>query len=364
MSVARLPDPAHDPAQTGGVVGVDLIETFCREYHTLNSISAARATEQRRNLRKFEVWIAKPILDADANDLRSFLTYLMDNGRGASTVAKWLHQIRPFFKWAWQAGLYDSERMMRMRDVKAPRHAKPLPRPYSRQELGRMWAQLDQRWPLIRPNRLNARLRGYESGRMKWRVLHRHAWRLQLEAVIAIALYGGLRRNEIFRLTLEEMHPDNDVIVAWSRKNKAGQSVSRAVPMFEPMSTAIGDWLDFRAWLKPDHDRPWLVLYKGRKLGVVEYVPQQPISHTRFSNLMNKLGPGEWTFHRFRHTCATELLRADMPLEKVQRILGHTDIHDTLLYTQLLDGDVIDAAAKAENKYVKALGRLRTDDRS
>lgn len=37
-------------------------------------------------------------------------------------------------------------------------------------------------------------------------------------------------------------------------------------------------------------------------------------------------------------TCATEVPRAGMPIEKVQRILGHSRIHQMLPYPELLEG--------------------------
>ena len=44
--------------------------------------------------------------------------------------------------------------------------------------------------------------------------------------------------------------------------------------------------------------------------------------------------------HRFRRTVATRLLYKGVPLEQVQRILGHTKIETTLIYTEVNQGDV------------------------
>lgn len=47
--------------------------------------------------------------------------------------------------------------------------------------------------------------------------------------------------------------------------------------------------------------------------------------------------------HMFRHTVATELIKADVSILKVQRILGHHDLRVTQLYTQLVVEDLRDA---------------------
>lgn len=46
------------------------------------------------------------------------------------------------------------------------------------------------------------------------------------------------------------------------------------------------------------------------------------------------------TPHIFRHTSATVAIRAGMPVEQVQRMLGHSSINTTMVYTDIDDSDV------------------------
>ena len=46
------------------------------------------------------------------------------------------------------------------------------------------------------------------------------------------------------------------------------------------------------------------------------------------------------TPHVFRHTIATVLLRNGMPVEQVQRFLGHANINTTMIYAEVRDDDV------------------------
>jgi integrase/recombinase XerD len=55
-------------------------------------------------------------------------------------------------------------------------------------------------------------------------------------------------------------------------------------------------------------------------------------SHRQFSV---KITP-----HVFRHTIATVLLRNGMPVEQVQRFLGHANINTTMIYAEVKDDDV------------------------
>ena len=44
--------------------------------------------------------------------------------------------------------------------------------------------------------------------------------------------------------------------------------------------------------------------------------------------------------HRFRRTCATTALSRGMPIEQVQKMLGHEEINTTLTYISITDSTV------------------------
>lgn len=51
-----------------------------------------------------------------------------------------------------------------------------------------------------------------------------------------------------------------------------------------------------------------------------------------FFEKVNKKLPFRITPHMLRHTYATELLRQDVHLYKISKILGHTDLKTTQVY--------------------------------
>jgi len=327
----------------------DLLDRFCDEYHAYNGISRARRAVQRRALQLLQAHAGGDLTAVTGAELTAYLAQQITDGLAPTTVRKTLGAVRPFFHWAWRNGLIDAEQRMQIMDVKPPRGSRNgIPRPYSYAELRTFWADLDEQHPRAEEKYV----RRWRNGSSQWKRVQSHAQRLQLEAIVSLCLYGGLRRDEILRLEFQEMHPENDAVVARARKNKDGVWVARSVPMFEPMQEAIAAWYEFRGWMEPDHDRPWLSLWRNYRL--------QPVTERSFRLLLTRLGRG-WEFHRFRHTAATELLRARMPIEKVQLIMGHATVQQTLAYTQLLKADVMEAARIAERRYVQNIERTKKE---
>lgn len=338
----------------------DLIDRFCAEYGVYNSLTEDRIVNVAAQLRSLRDFAGVELVDLEAHQLRAYLTSRLESGRAATTVTKNLRQITPFYKWLWEQKLIDAERLMEFREIKPPRGGaySGVPNPYKRKEIQRLWAELAERYPLGDSGQTQDLYARWLRGTTSWtKRVRLHHGRLQTEAIVALALYGGLRCGEIARLDLEEMHFDNSAVIAWSRKNQLAEWRPRPVPMWTPMRDAIQAWFEARAILLERqglvHERPWVSLYsryRGKPWG------------GQFDQLLDPIGDGHWSFHRLRHTAATEMLRSGMQLQEVQRILGHATMQQTLGYAQLVQGDILDAAERAEARYVGALRRRDEDD--
>lgn len=332
----------------------DLVARFEREHLQYHRVSKTRAREVVGHLRALEVLAGVPAQDAPVDALRAYITGLSAD-RAGSTVAKIIGQIRPFYQWAWEHSLIDAQRLMEIKTVKPPRGARGggVPRPYSRDEIRKLWADWDRDYalPKTQPDIERALwfVQRWENGTSRWPKVRPLAWRFQSRAIISLAMSGGLRRDEIYRLSVNDMHYESAyVVVTGARKNAAAEPVKRIVPWTTPeMREAIRDWLDLRDRIVPGHDFPWLSMASTPHI-------RTRLPHRTYEMLMTTLGRG-WEFHRLRHTAATEMLRAGYPLETVQKVMGHSRLEQTLAYAQLLTDDVIRVAGKCEMQLSTAL---------
>lgn len=350
----------------------DVLARFEREYLEFHDISKTRGREVLRHLAALEQRAGVPLVEAPASALRTYMAELAAD-RKPTTMGKILGQIRPFFQWAWEAGLIDAQRLMEVRHVRPPRGAGGVsaPRPYKREEVKLLWRDWSLEYPLpsfrvrrdpevkaveATPEEVMERALWYvtrwENGTSPWKRVKPLAWRLQSRAIIVLALSGGLRRDEIHRLTVPQMHYDNAYIaVTGARKNPQAEAKTRAVPWTTPeMHDAVRDWLDLRARIVPGHDAAWLSLFSIKHI-------RTPLPFDTFEMLLTRMGRG-WEFHRLRHTAATEMLRSGYPLETVKEVMGHTRIQQTLAYTQLLTEDVVKVAARCSMQLSTALSAL------
>jgi len=331
----------------------ELLDAFGREHEDYHAISRDRRVRRRRILN--EAAGGRPFADVTADDLRAHLGELIDQGYAPTSIESRLKVMRPFLEWLWRKGLIDAERLMDFKTVKAPRGSKKkdVPRPYTRAEIKAMWERVEQRyeWNETTLGRFRA------GGILRWRKVSRMMQRSQTTAVLSLALFGGLRRDEIFRLSLEDMDPENAyLVVQGARKNEAAEIVPRVVPWQSHMRGAVHNWLAMREevlrWavkrgdLTEPHDAPWLSLSWEQHY-------YKPINAAAFQRMPWYVGV---ELHRLRHTAATEMLRARMDITHVQRILGHSRIQQTLGYAAIIESDLVSAAARTDEARGAALG--------
>ena len=342
----------------------DVIAEFCADYHAFHNIGAQRRHEQMRILRAFEATLGGDVQDAGGDAIDAYLRTLVARNFEPTTVRWHLNAIRPLFKWMWRQKLITGDRLMEVEDVAAPRGGrKDDPNPYTRKEIQRFWRDLDDAYPWCACGKCKAGeridcaeryLRRWRSGSSKWKRVQAYAMRCQIEAIVALPLMGGLRREEVFRAGLHDIDPENAyIVVRGAAKNADGQQRDRIVPWQGGQSQRIiiQRWLDLRAELAPDHDSVWLSLWHQHRL--------KPLRWGKFEMLMRNVGRG-YEFHRLRHTFATEALRAGMELEKLSKVLGHSSLQQTLGYAKLIDGDLVKAAERVEADFSRAVGQRPT----
>lgn len=326
---------------------MDVLDRFKREYQAVHNISAQRRKDQTKELEAFAEFSEKPIEQCVADDFSRYLGHLSEKKLHVNTVAKKANMIRPFFRWAFQVGLISADTFLRVKEVPNPNGSRKRgkPRPYNSNELRQLWRDLDTNFPEVDPKFW----RRWRKGTSRYPRVFPHVFRIMVTAIIRLALDCGLRREEIFNLTIDDVHPDNAGVAV--REGKGGEP--RQVPYTDEAREAIREWLRVRKLLKPKHRELWLSVMANQPGGFKKV--SRPASFESFESFIRKVGPYE--LHRLRHTCATNWLRAGMELPIVQKLLGHKHIQQTLVYTQLLDDDVQAAVERNQERFEGQSGR-------
>lgn len=346
-----------------GPVNEELFARYAVEWHEYHGINPRRRTQQLWTLRKFAIRLGtdRSMLDVTSADVRDWLEMKRAGGFAPATIRLHINYFRPFFTWMHQVGLVDDERLRDIRTLRPPKGTptNAVPRPYTKRERERFWRDFDKTYPWMRYGKRNTSDRGaffldrYLRGISRWPRCRHYCMRLQAEAIVMLAMHAGLRRVEIYRLTLDQLDPANEYIVVPGAKGPDGQPILRAVPwLTEQLRQAVEDWLFVRDQLEHhhggfDHESPWIDLWREDQ--------QRQLPLVKFVGTVAKCG--DWRFHRMRHTAATEMLRANMPIQDVSRILGHASLQQTLGYAKLVSADLVASARRARSGLERAMAR-------
>ena len=152
-------------------------------------------------------------------------------------------------------------------------------------------------------------------------------------AMLAVYYGCGLRRNEGIHLTLTDFNFDKALLHI--RKGKFGRA--RYVPVSKTSLTYLQEYIyDYRPVLLQGHTYDQLFIGNGGKPidSQTLVVRLKKLQHqTGHARLQEK----EIGLHTLRHSIATHLLTAGMPLETISRFLGHSSLESTQVYTHITD---------------------------
>ncbi|WP_434337171.1 site-specific tyrosine recombinase/integron integrase [Mesomycoplasma conjunctivae] len=243
--------------------------------------------------------INKQINEIETNDLRNYLSnYQYKNNSSKVTIDNIRRILSSFFSWLEDENYIVKSPVRRIKKVKAPITVKET---YSDEEL-----------EIMRDNVNN------------YRDL----------ALIDILASTGMRVGELVKLNIEDVDFNERECIVVGKGNK-----ERIVYFDARTKIHLKKYLDSR-------------VDKNKSLFVSLKLPYGRISINGIESRLRKIGKDlnikKVHPHKFRRTLATIAIDKGMPIEQVQRLLGHEKVDTTLKYAMVKQSNV----KKAHQKYI------------
>lgn len=162
----------------------------------------------------------------------------------------------------------------------------------------------------------------------------------QRHALTAALRWTGMRSGELRTLRLADLH------LADGRASVVGKSSRPRTVLLPPPLVAVLE--EFVADVRPQLPPSPLLLANAHPFVTT---PGAGFGQEALSREVELAGlgagvPGRHHPHKWRHTFATELVRAGVDIHVVQRLLGHRSIASTVGYTHLVLDDLQSAVAQ------------------
>lgn len=230
----------------------------------------------------------------DAQALKAFLAYRVEQGISARTLARQLSALRSFYDFLIEKNVVHKNPA---KGVKAPKQPQPLPKSVDVDWMQRLLEQPLKTWQDIRD-----------------------------QAIFELLYSAGLRVSECAEL---DISPGLDEMSAgWVRVFGKGQK-ERLAPVGRQSIEAMKNWMAIRHEYAKEDESAVFVNQRGHRLSV-RSIQNQLDKRTLQAGLPTKMSP-----HRLRHACATHVLESSGDLRAVQEILGHANLSTTQIYTKL-----------------------------
>lgn len=143
-----------------------------------------------------------------------------------------------------------------------------------------------------------------------------------LEPLVLLSINTGVRRGEAFNLTWADVDLNNKLITVEGDTSKSGQT--RHIPLNREALETLTNWKEQGAgkgFVFPGH--------YGKRLDNVK---------KSWAGLLDLAKVERFRWHDLRHTFASKLVMAGVPLNTVRDLMGHSDIKMTLRYAHLALG--------------------------
>lgn len=243
---------------------------------------------------------------ADADLIRAYLASMARAGLAARTVARRLSTLRQFYRFLAREKIRTDDPCA---TIDSPRQGLILPRYLSEDEVGRL---------------LQAACSRVKRGRRTVADTRR------LVALLELLYATGLRVSELVALPLSAVQGKRQSLLVRGKGSK-----ERMVPLSEPAARAVAAYSKIReSFLRAGTESDFLFPSRSASGHLTRH---------RFAQMLKELAvqanidTEKVSPHALRHAFASHLLAGGADLRAVQKMLGHSDIATTQIYTHVLD---------------------------
>ena len=274
---------------------IDPVERFFNYLTVEKGLAANTLEAYRRDIRKFSGWLkegGKKITNFTRSDLLSFINHLRNSGNQASTLARNIAALRGLCKFMLMEGITGEDPI---ENLLTPKGWKRIPR-------------------IIGTEEVKILLKKPEGKKLS----------LRDRAMLEIIYSSGLRASEAINIKLGDINFEAGFITVTGKGSK-----ERVVPVNEKALATVKKYIEeSRPELLKKRTSRFLFLAKGGK----------PMTRQRLWQLIKQYSAQLSTNispHALRHCFASHLLDGGADLRALQKMLGHTDISTTQIYTKV-----------------------------
>lgn len=228
-------------------------------------------------------------------DIVNYIGKLRDNGRSAASICRFISSIKGFCKFLIiEKVILDNP----SENLKTPKQWERIPKALGVQDIKNLLT--------------------HEPSALRYRLFIRDS------AMLELLYASGLRASEIIFIKTNDLNFESGFLRVMGKGSK-----ERIVPMNRRAAEKIKKYiLQLRPLLLKNRQSPYLFLTSRG----------EPMTRQRFWQALKKFASAsglKLTPHTLRHSFATHLLESGADLRSVQKMLGHSDISTTQIYTKV-----------------------------
>lgn len=259
-----------------------------------------------RDIKQFERYFNRPLLEATGEEIEAYLEYLSTSGKSQATIMRTVASLRCFYQFLLELGVKASNPI---RDIKPKKAERKLPQVLTSKEVDLLLGQ---------PKCTD--LKGYRD-------------RAMLELLYAT----GIRVSELVGLNV------SDVNLSASFIRCRNGSKERIVPLYPAAVRSLSDYILLARgkMISVERETALFVNLNGERMSrqgfwkIVKHYQQS-------SNIHKQITP-----HTLRHSFAAHLLENGADLRSIQEMMGHSDISSTQMYVSLVNKRLKDVYNRA-----------------